>query len=64
MRDPQVKSAARVLDVLQLFETTRRPMRAVEIGEALGVSQSSMAMVLRTMQDKGYLDLNPATRCY
>ena len=36
MREPQVKSAARVLDVLQLFETARRALCSTsQLGDAV-----------------------------
>lgn len=59
-----VKSAARALQVLELFEELRRPVRATEVATALGMPQSSTSMLMRSLRDLGYLDYDRATRTY
>ena len=55
MDNRTVKSADRVFDLLELFERVRRPLRVGEIAERLGVPQSSVSMLLRTMVARGYM---------
>ncbi|MDP3135342.1 MAG: helix-turn-helix domain-containing protein [Burkholderiaceae bacterium] len=62
--DPQVKSAVRVLAVLQLFERLRRPVSAKEISASLDMPVSSTSMLLRTMVSQGYLSFDAASRRY
>ncbi|WP_321818314.1 MULTISPECIES: IclR family transcriptional regulator [unclassified Paraburkholderia] len=50
-----VKSAARVLDVINLFSETRRPMFYSEIARRTGIPFSSCYALLKTMVNKGYL---------
>ncbi|SOY67714.1 putative transcriptional regulator, IclR [Cupriavidus taiwanensis] len=59
-----VKSANRVFDLLELFERVRRPLRVGEIGERLGIPQSSVSMLLRTMVARGYLEFDAQLRTY
>lgn len=59
-----VKSAGRVLQVLEFFEDVRRPARATEISEALGMPQSSTSILMRSLRDLGYLDYDHATRTF
>jgi len=61
---PLVKSAGRVLRILDLFEDIRREARSGEIGERLGLPQSSTSFLLRCMVEFGYLDYDPGTRTY
>jgi DNA-binding IclR family transcriptional regulator len=58
------KSATRALDVLDHFAKIRRPMRAVELGQALGYQTSSADQLLKTMVDAGYLVFDPKTKLY
>jgi DNA-binding IclR family transcriptional regulator len=59
-----VKSAARVLEILQYFDGVRRPATEREIFLALELPQSSSSALLHTMADLGYLNYDYATRCY
>lgn len=59
-----VKSAIRVLEILELFEAERRPMRVVDIVERLGAPQSSVSMLLKTMVARGYMVLDADSREY
>lgn len=50
-----VKSALRVLEVLDYFATARRPSSVSEIARALGYPQSSTSMLVSTLIEQGYL---------
>lgn len=50
-----VKTAGRVLDVLNLFADVRRPLIYSEVARRLGIPQSSCHGLLKTMVAKGYL---------
>jgi DNA-binding IclR family transcriptional regulator len=59
-----VKSAARVLMVLELFDVLCREAPVSEIAELLGFPQSSTSVLLRSMTAIGYLKYNKSTRAY
>jgi DNA-binding IclR family transcriptional regulator len=59
-----VKSAARVLHVLEYFGEIQRPARAKEIAEALGLPQSSTSVLLKSLSQLGYLEFEPEHRTY
>jgi DNA-binding IclR family transcriptional regulator len=61
---PVVKSAARTLAVLELFEELRAPANARHIGEKLRLPISSTSMLLRSMVALGYLSYDQRTRTY
>jgi DNA-binding IclR family transcriptional regulator len=58
------KSAIRALQILELLATSKRPLRAVEIGTPLGLSPSSGSQLLKAMMDWGYLIFDPITKRY
>jgi DNA-binding IclR family transcriptional regulator len=58
------KSAIRSLDILELLARTGRPLRAVEIASALGISPSSTHQLLKTMMDSAYLIFDPVSKRY
>jgi DNA-binding IclR family transcriptional regulator len=58
------KSAVRALDIVELLARTGRPMRAIEIAGALGLSPSSTHQLLKTMMDSAYLIFDPFSKCY
>ena len=58
------RSATRALDVLELFGTTRRPLRAVEISKALGIHASTTNQLLKTMLDSGHLVFDARAKTY
>ncbi len=60
----RVKSAARVLEVLELFDVLQREARAVEIAERLAIPQSSTSVLLGCLVELGYLDYEPSTRTF
>ncbi|MGR3527424.1 MAG: IclR family transcriptional regulator [Paracoccaceae bacterium] len=59
-----VKSAVRVVQVLELFEAERRALSVQDVVEALGVPQSSISSLLKTLVNEGYLTRQRATRRY
>ena len=61
---PTVKSARRVLEVLEYFAEHRRPATVTEIGTQLGYPQSSASVLLASLVEQGYLMLDRATRTY
>ena len=63
-RDGVVKSAARVLRILEFFDAERRPASARRVAAALGYPQSSTAALLRSLVASGYLACPPGSRRY
>ena len=64
MRRATVKSASRTLEVLELFEEQRRPLRLKEIYQLLGYPQSSATNLLKSMVMMGYLNYSRKTWTY
>ncbi len=64
MRRPVVKSASRALEVLELFNDQRRPLKLQEIYELLGYPQSSATHLMKTLVQLGYINYNRANRSY
>lgn len=50
-----VKSATRVLDILEYFDRIERPATVSEISRALEIPQSSTSMLVGSLIDRGYL---------
>lgn len=59
-----VKSAARVLEILEYFDDIRREANVVEISSALNYPQSSTSALLRSLVKLGYLKHEPFRRTY
>lgn len=59
-----VKSATRVLEVLEFFADIQREATVMEVANALNYPQSSASMLLRTMASMGYLDQGLRARTY
>jgi DNA-binding IclR family transcriptional regulator len=59
-----VKSADRVLDVLELFVTTRRSLSHSEIAGELNIPKSSLTQLLRNLENRGYLTFTPGANTY
>lgn len=55
MADTLVKSAARALEILELFAERREPLNATQIATALGYPKSSLSVLLRSLISQGYL---------
>ncbi len=64
MRRPVVKSASRALEVLELFNEQRRPLKLQEIYELLDYPQSSATHLMKSMVQLGYMNYNRAARTY
>lgn len=60
----QVKSATRVISILELFDRGRRPYSMTEIALELGYPQSSTAVLLKTLVTLGYLNFDRRDRVY
>ncbi|MHC2106635.1 IclR family transcriptional regulator [Methylobacterium sp. CM6246] len=59
-----VKSAGRVLQILELFDVLQREARVSEIAERLGFPQSSTSMLLKSLAQLGYLDYDADNRSF
>lgn len=59
-----VKSAQRVLELLEYFAELRQPAAVGEIARSLGYPQSSTSVLLKSLADSGYLDHEPRTGMY
>jgi len=64
MRREPIKSAARTLEILELFQEQRSPLRLTYIFEKLGYPQSSTTTLLKSMVVLGYLNYDRASRTY
>lgn len=58
----QIKSAARVLDLLELLSSSSEPMRLHQIAMALGIPKSSAHGLLSTLMVRGYISKDSADR--
>lgn len=59
-----VKSAVRVFEILELFDQVRIPLTVSDIARELDYPVSSALMLLRCMQDQGYLTLDEHRKTY
>ena len=59
-----VKSAARVLQILEFFDRIQRKATVMEVADALAFPQSSTSALLRCLVSLGYLLYDPYTRLY
>lgn len=59
-----VKSAGRVLEILEFFDDIQRQSTVMEIADSLGYPQSSTSALLRSLVKLGYLDYDPLARTY
>ena len=62
--DGVVKSAGRVLEILEFFNELRREARLAEIANGLGYPLSSTSVLLKSLIQLGYVDYDPHTRRY
>lgn len=62
--DHVVKSAGRVLRILELFDVLKREALVSEVSELLGLPQSSTSVLLRSLVLMGYLSYNGPTRAF
>jgi len=67
-RRPSVRSTARTgvraLDVLEQFGRQRRPLRAIELVNALHIAPSSIDQLLKSLTASGYLIFDFASKVY
>lgn len=59
-----VKSASRVLSILELFEKERRALHISDIVDSLGYPQSSVSTLIKTLVASGYISFNASERSY
>lgn len=59
-----VKSAGRVLRVLEFFDEIQRDARVAEIAERLAFPQSSTSVLLNCLVELGFMDYLPETRSF
>jgi DNA-binding IclR family transcriptional regulator len=64
MVENKVKSAQRVLQVLEYFDEVRHDATVMDISRALAMPQSSTTELLRTLVEMGYLSLRAEGRRY
>ena len=57
-----VKSAARVLDILELLFRSEEPMALRDLVSILALPKSSAHALLRTLQSRGYVERDAADR--
>lgn len=62
--DQVVKSAGRVLRILELFDVLKREAVVSEVSELLDLPQSSTSVLLRSLVVMGYLTYNAPTRAF
>ena len=62
--DNVVKSAARVLEVLEYFSERQSASSAEEVRRTLGYPQSSTSILLRSLASLGYLNYEPLHRTF
>src|SRR3546814_5143336 len=62
--DNVVKSAARVLEVLEYFSERQSASSAEEVRRTLGYPQSSTSILLRSLASLGYLNYEPLNRTF
>ncbi|MBV7483174.1 IclR family transcriptional regulator [Bordetella sp. BOR01] len=63
MRTDGVKSADRVLDLLELLSAARVPMRLTDVVNRLGIPKSSAFALLATVVRRGYVEERPDGYC-
>jgi DNA-binding IclR family transcriptional regulator len=59
-----VKSASRVLEILEYFDDVQQPATVMEVADTLGYPQSSTSALLRSLVALGYLDYDRYKRTY
>jgi DNA-binding IclR family transcriptional regulator len=63
-KEPTVKSADRVLDLLELLCSTGHPITHTEIASALSIPKSSMSQLLGNLERRGYLSFKAGPNVY
>src|ERR1700744_1376056 len=60
----RIKSAERTVALLELFSREQRPFTVGRIAKGLGIPQPSASMLLRNLQELGYLEHDPRSRTF
>jgi IclR family acetate operon transcriptional repressor len=63
-KEPTVKSADRVLDLLELLCSAGRPLTHTDISSALSIPKSSMSQLLGNLRRRGYLTFQAGPNVY
>lgn len=63
-RNALIKSGARVLDILELFDARTESVTVMEVARALDLPQSSTSGLLNCLVHRGYLRRDAATRVF
>lgn len=58
MKSPEVKSAARILDLLELLSVMPEPMRLTDVARQMDMPKSSASGLLNTLAGRGYVEAN------
>ena len=64
MSQDLVKSAARAIEILELFANTRKRMNSAQIAASLGYPKSSLSLLLRSLLSQGYLSTGNGDQDY
>ena len=64
MSDGLVKSAARVMAIFECFEDVKRPLTISELVRLMGVPQSSMSALMKSLLAQGFVDYEVRSRAY
>ncbi|MEO5598549.1 MAG: helix-turn-helix domain-containing protein [Novosphingobium sp.] len=64
VREKKIKSADRVLEILELFDRTRQLVTVMDVSRALGLPQSSTSELLGSLVRQGYLYRDRFARTY
>ena len=59
-----VKSAARVMAIFECFEDVKRPLTISELVRLMGVPQSSMSALMKSLLSQGFVDYDVRSRSY
>jgi DNA-binding IclR family transcriptional regulator len=64
MSQDLVKSAARALEILEVFATERKRMSSAQLGATLGYPKSSLSVLLKSLVAQGYLSIGSGDQDY
>ena len=64
MSNGLVKSAARVMAIFECFEDVKRPLTISELVRLMGVPQSSMSALMKSLLAQGFVDYDTRSRTY
>jgi len=64
MADQLVKSAARAIEILEVFAQERRRLTLSQLGSLLAYPKSSLSVLLKSLMAQGYLSYQPTDLSY